>query len=183
MGAEHIHYAHLRYGNGIQFRTLRHAGAHQQAAVGAAHDGQVRGTCISLLNQPFGCRDEVVEHILLVHLGARQVPGLAVLAATAEVHLCVYAAPLEEGYACGGESRRQGDVESAVSVQVHGVLPVQFQSFTVGQEHRYAGAVLGREEYLRAFEFRQVEIGAGLFVLTALAAIDIQAVDGAGGGE
>ena len=99
--AEHIHYAHLRYGNGIQFRTLRHAGAHQQAAVGAAHDGQVRGTCISLLYQPLGSRYEVVEHILLVHLGARQVPGLAVLAATAEIHLCVYAAPLEEGYACG----------------------------------------------------------------------------------
>ena len=36
-----------------------------QAAIAAALDGQSVGACVPILDQPFGGRDEIVEHILL----------------------------------------------------------------------------------------------------------------------
>ena len=142
MVAEHVHHTHLGDGNRVQLRPLRHAGPHQQASVGAAYYGQSGRTGIALLYQPFSRSDEIIEHILLVHLGPGHVPCLAVLAASAQVDLRIDAAGLKEGHARGRESRGQGYVESAVSIQVNGVLPVELQALAVGQEHGDAGAVL-----------------------------------------
>ena len=131
-----------------QVRALGQAGADQQAAVGAAADGEFGRGRVAIGDQPFGGGDEVVEDVLLVVLLARLVPRLAVLAAAAQVGDGQDAARLQPDDLAGAERGRQGDVEAAVAVQVGRVLAVQRQALAVGQEQRDARAVFAGVEDL-----------------------------------
>ena len=134
-------------------------------------------------NHPFGCGDEIVEYVLLVHLGSGQMPGLAIFAAAAQVHLGIDAAGLEERNPVCGEGGGEGDVESAIAIKQDGIAAVEFYVLLMRHEHRDAGAVLALEEHLLHIEFRQVEICLRLAVDAALASFEIVAVDCAGSSE
>ena len=148
MVAQHVHHTYLWDGDAKQFWPLGHTGTNEQAAVRAADDGQLVLTRIALADQPLGSTDEVVEHVLLLHLRTSQVPLLTILTATSQRHLCIDAAILEEGDACSRETRTEGDVESTVAIEIDRILAVLLQPFLIGEEHGYACAVLALEEDL-----------------------------------
>ena len=101
MIAQHIHHANLWDGHSKQVWPLGHAGSHEQSAVRTADDGQFVLAGIALADEPLCSADEVVKHVLLLHLCASQVPFLTILAAASERHLGIDAAILEEGDADG----------------------------------------------------------------------------------
>ena len=183
MVAQHVHDTDLRDGHAEQVGPLRHAGADEQSAVGAAHDGQLLLRRVSLSDEMFGSADEVVEHVLLLHLRTCQMPFLAILAAPSQIHLGVDASALEEGDAHGRERRRQRDVEASVAIEVDGIAAVALQSFLVGDEHGNAGAVLALEEELLRLEVGLTEAHLRFGVDRAAVLLHVVAVDGAGLGE
>ena len=100
----------------------------------------VRGVLVG--DQPLGRRDEVVEHVLLVQLGAGLVPLLAILAAAAQVGHGEHAAHLHPHQVRHAERGRQRDVEPAVAEQIGRGLAVALQPLLVADEHRDLRAVL-----------------------------------------
>ena len=76
--------------------------------------GRIR---VLLRDEPLGRGDEVVEDVLLLLEHPGLVPGVAVLAAAAQVRQGVDAARLEPGEEGGAEARRLADVEAAVAVE------------------------------------------------------------------
>ena len=103
--------------------------------------------------------DEVVEHVLLLQLGAGVVPRLAVFAAAAHVDAGVDEALLEQRDAQRVEARRGRDVEAAVAVHQRRVVAVERQALLVHQEHRHLRAVLARDEHLLGLVLVGVEAG------------------------
>ena len=61
--------------------------AHEQAAGGAAFDSDARGVAVALLREELGGFDEVGEGVALGHHFAGVVPGVAELAAAADVRV------------------------------------------------------------------------------------------------
>ena len=76
---------HADYGRLEKIRPHVENRAHQETASAAAFDDQAIFRAVSALDQIFGARDEVGKGGLLVHHAAGIVPGLAHLAATANV--------------------------------------------------------------------------------------------------
>ena len=97
MVAQHVHDTDLGDGDTEEVGTLRHAGSDKQASIGAADDGEKVAGGIALADEVLGSGDEVVEDVLLLHLGTGEMPLLAILAAAAQVNLGIDAALLEEG--------------------------------------------------------------------------------------
>ena len=122
--AQHVHHAHCRKGHLGQVGALGHGGADQQAAVGAAGDGQAVVAGVALTDEVFARGDEVVKDVLLLQQHAGLVPVLAELATAAQVGHGVDAALLEQDDVGRGEARGQRDVEAAVSVEHGGALSV-----------------------------------------------------------
>ena len=75
--------------------------AHQQPAVAAADDRQLLARRVLPLDQVLEHRGEIVEHVLLLREIAVQVPGLAVLAAAADVGDRDHEAVVEQDPAVG----------------------------------------------------------------------------------
>ena len=75
MVPEHVHDAGAGQGDGEQLGPLLHHSANQEAPVRLAHEAQRRGRRVALALQVFGCRDEVVEHVLFLLVHAGLVPG------------------------------------------------------------------------------------------------------------
>ncbi len=88
---------------------LGHRRADEQAAVGAAADGQLARACVQpSADEPLGRGVEVVEDVLLVAEHAVAVPLLALLAAAAQVGDRVDAAGLDPGEDGGREAGVSG---------------------------------------------------------------------------
>src|SRR6202042_2285674 len=102
--------------------------------------------------EPLGGRDEVVERELLLLLGGRPMPRLAILASAADVRDRIDAAALEPGDDPGPEARRARDAEAAVAVEDGGPLAVKREALLGDEEHRDLGAVLARVEDLLGLE-------------------------------
>ena len=83
--ADHVEQRHLADHGAEEVGTLRDHGAHEQAAVGAALDGEVLLVGVLFGDQLLGGGDEVVEDVLLLVEHAGAVPVLAELAAAAQV--------------------------------------------------------------------------------------------------
>ena len=66
LDAQHVVDADLGNHGAEQVRTLREGRAHQQAAVAAAENREMRGRGVFLVDQILRAGQEVVEHILLV---------------------------------------------------------------------------------------------------------------------
>ena len=128
MVAQHVHHADGRKRHGKEVGPLHHAGADEQAAVRTAGDRQLMRSGVFLVDQVFGGRDKVVEHVLLSGKHTRPVPPFPELAAAAQVRHRINAALLHQQHRQRRETRRQIDVETAVSVQVNGILSVPFQA-------------------------------------------------------
>jgi hypothetical protein len=73
--APHVQQRHLADHGAEQLGPLQHHRAHQQAAVAAALDAQVRGLVTPLRDQVLGHGREVVVALLLVGLQRGLVPG------------------------------------------------------------------------------------------------------------
>ena len=115
-----------------------------------------------LVVEPFGRRDEVVEHVLLAAEHARLVPGFAVLATPAKICDGVDAALFEQDEVCRIERRRQVDVEAAIPGQQNRTVPVPRQILPVHEEHRDVGAVLRRVPDLRRLVLGGIRVHAAL---------------------
>ena len=81
-------------------------------------------------------RDEIVEDVLLLVEHAGAVPGLAVLAAAAQVRQREHAAGVEEREVAGVVGGRAADVEPAVAAEQHRPLAVWTQAGAMDEEHR-----------------------------------------------
>src|SRR5262245_13326953 len=87
-------------------------------------------------------RDEVVEDVLLALAHAGAMPGLAVLAATAQVGEREHAAVIEERKVARIVRRRPADVETAVAAEQDRTFAVRLHAGTVDEKHRDPRAVL-----------------------------------------
>jgi hypothetical protein len=160
--------------------TLQHRGAHEQASVGAAHDGELVRLGVAVGDQVLAGRREVVEHVLFVQQGAGFVPLLTVLAASAQVGHGVDAAHLHPLQSGDREPGAEGDVEAAVAVQQGGYVPVQLHILVTADEHRDLGAVLGGVEHLLGDVVLGIEVHVGALPQGALSTLHVVAVDGGG---
>src|ERR1700691_997254 len=109
-------------------------------------------------DQPLRRGDEVIENILLMQLGAGEMPVFAVLAAAAQVGLSVNASHLKPHQVRHRERGRKRNVEAAVSIEQHAVLAVEFEPFLVSEKHRDACTVFALIENLRGFIAAGVKI-------------------------
>ncbi len=148
MVAEHVHDADRREGDTEELRPLGHDRADEEAAVRAPGDGQPVRRGVLLLDEILGRGDEIVEDVLFLVEHAGLVPGLAVLAAAAQVGLGEDAAVLQEDDVGRAEAGRDGDVEAAVGREEGRVLAVELEPFLVDDEHRDFRPVLARVENL-----------------------------------
>ena len=155
--AQHVEHPHRRQGDPHQIRPLGHHGPHQQTAVGATSDRQPIGAGVALGLEVLGRRDEIVEHVLLVLLGARQVPGLAVLAAPAQVGHRIDAPQIQPVGYRHAEARGQAHVEAAIAVEDGRVAAIEFQPLAVADDERHPGAVLALVEALLGDVIRWLE--------------------------
>ena len=179
MVAQHVHHAHHRHGHLEELGALCHAGTHQQTAVAATHDGQFVAVGVFLLDQVFGRGNEVVEHVLFVHLGAGDVPLLAIFVAATQTGHHIDAALLQERYAHGGETRVHADVEATVAVEQQRVLAIALHAFFICNEQRDACAVLAGAEHLLAHIIVELEGHLGCLIQGAGVAVHVVAVNGA----
>lgn len=181
--AEHVHDAHLRDADLKEFGPLRHACPDEQSAIAAAHDGKMGRVGVAVGDEPLGGGYEIIEDILLAHLGPRLMPLLPVLAAAAETRHGIDAAALEERDAGVGEIGAHGDGEAAVAVEQERVAPIELEALAVGQEKRHAGAVLAGDEDLPRLISIGIEIDLRAGEDPAVSSLDIETVNGGGDGE
>src|SRR5205085_6915937 len=127
--------------------------------------------------------NEIVKDVLLAQLRAGQVPFFAVLAATAQVRHRVNATHLQPGRDRRRKGRRDGNIESAVTVKNCRVVAIFLESFPIGQEYRHLGAVFALIEDLLSRELVRFEIDLRTKENRALAALEIVAVNGGRLGE
>ena len=102
---DHVEQRHLAHDGAEQVGTLRDHGAHEQASVGAALDGEVILVGIFLGDQVLGGGDHVVEDILFLVEHAGAVPVFAELGPAAQVGDGVDAAVLHPEIGGAAESR------------------------------------------------------------------------------
>ena len=174
---QHVEHAHRRQSGTEKIRSLSDDGAHEEAAVAAALDRQLRRRGVAVGYQPLGRGDEIVENVLFLELGAGHVPLAAVLTTTAEIGDHQYAAHLEPHHAGRAVGRRAGTVEAAVAIEKGGVLPVESEASLVDDEHRHPGAVLALEEDLLRLITGEVDRRLGAREKSALTRIHCKAVD------
>ena len=146
-------------GHAEQIGTLIDHRADQQAAVRSALHRQPCRRRVLVGDQPLGRGDEVVEHVLLLQLGAGVVPRLAVFAAAAHVDAGVDESLFEQRDAQRVEAGRGRDVEAAVAVHQRRVVAVEHDALLVDQEHRHLRAVLAGDEDLLGLVLIGVESG------------------------
>ena len=96
-------------------------GAHQQAAGRAAFDGDARGVAVAGGGEVLDGGDEVGEGVALDEHFAGVVPGLAEVAAAADVRIGHDDAAIEQAEAVGAEAERQRVAVGAVAVDVEGI--------------------------------------------------------------
>ena len=100
-----------------QVGPLRHAGTYEQTAVGTANDGNLVLVGVFVADEGIpGCTDEIIKHVLLVHLGSGEVPFLPIFATAAQVGNCQDAAILDKWYVCERVGGLNADVETAVAI-------------------------------------------------------------------
>ena len=92
---QHVVDADVRDHRPEELRVLREHRAHEEPAVAAALDGEPPGARVPGRHQVLGAGDEVVEHVLLLRRLPGVVPGLAELAAAAQVGVGEDAAVVE----------------------------------------------------------------------------------------
>src|SRR5207249_3034857 len=126
---------------------------------------------------------EVVEDVLLVLAHAGPVPGLALLAAAAQVGDRVDAAALDPGEDGGAVLGGEGDVEAAVAVQDGRPGAVGGQALVVQDEHAHLGAVVGAERLLAGDHPLGLDPAGRVHPQRERAAADHVAVDAWRGGE
>ena len=155
--AQHIHHAHGGNRRAEQLGSLGHRRADQQAAVAAAPDSQpVRG-CVTVVDQPLGRGQEIVEDVLLVRLHPGLVPAASVLAAPAQIRHGVQSAALHPDQIADRKTRGQRNVEPAVAVQNGLPTARRTRAAAVRQEHRYSRAVPALEKHLLRYVIRRIE--------------------------
>ena len=105
--------------------VLREHRAHQQAAVAAALDRELRRASVAALDQVPQHGGEVVEHVLLLRQVAGLVPRLAVLAAAAQVGDRDDDAVVEQHAPGRIEAGLEADAVAAVAGDQAGIRPVE----------------------------------------------------------
>ena len=139
--ADHVEQGHRDVGGPTEVGALGDGGAHEQATVGAAPDGESVARGEALVDEPVGAGDEVVEAVLLVLAHAGPVPGLALLGAAADPGDGVDAAGgahLGDG---GGVGRAHRDGEAAVAGEDGGGVRAGHGVGGPHEEHRHRRAV------------------------------------------
>jgi hypothetical protein len=157
--AQHVEERDLDHHRPEQVGPLGEHGAHQQAPVGATGGCQPLRVRVAARAQPLGCRNEVLEGVLLLRQHAGLVPALAVLAAPAEVRHGHDAAPLEPQHQGSGEPRCHADIESAVPGEVHGSVAVERHAARLHDEHRDRRSVPGGERHLARLVALRIDVG------------------------
>src|SRR6516162_5258330 len=142
MKAKHVEQRRFAIDGAEQVRALSHHGAHQEAAVRTAHDGQFRLRSVVVLNQPLRRRDEIVEYILLFLEHASVMPVLAKFTPAAKVGQSKYTAVLNPDRGARHEGGSLGNVKSAIGGHQSGCVAIGPKSFAVNKEHGHSGAVL-----------------------------------------
>ena len=114
--AQHIQHTYCRKAYFEQIGALRHTSSYQQATIGASGYGEVLFRCVFFFDQVFGCGNKVIEYILLLHLDACIVPGIAILAAATQVGHSVYPSMLYKGKVAHAKGWSHADVEATIAI-------------------------------------------------------------------
>jgi len=138
----HVQQRHLGDAGGEEVRPLGHGRADEQAAIGAAENGELLRPRVPFSDQPLGGGDEIIENVLFLLQHAGAVPVFPLLAAAAQIGQGVEAAGLEPRHHALVEFGRRGNAEAAIAVEERGIAAVSLQTFLMDQEHADAGAVL-----------------------------------------
>src|SRR5262245_21375270 len=83
--AQHVGHRHATNHSPEKLWPLQHAGGDQQSAIATSHDGARPWAAVTLVDEPLGCSDEVIEHLLFVRQHAALVPGFPIFTAAAQV--------------------------------------------------------------------------------------------------
>ncbi len=153
---DHVEQRDLADDGAEQVGALGDHGAHEQASVGAALDGEVILVGILFGDQVLGGGDHVIEDILFFVEHAGAVPVFAELGAAAQVGDGEDAAVLHPEISGAAEGGREADVEASVGGEQRGVVPIFLNAFFMHDEHGDAGAVFRLEPFLIDF------IGGGI---------------------
>ena len=181
--AQHIEYTHCGQADSIEIRALHLASTHQQTTIRATCDSQLLRRGVTLSDQILGSRDEVIEYVLLVFEHTCFVPLLAILTATTQRHLSIDTALLHKHNVVGRERGCVADIETTITIEIYGILTVEFQILAMNEEHRYLRTVLRGEEHLRRGEQLGIVANLGLLVEGRLARAQVVNVARSGSGE
>ena len=183
MIAKHIQHTYCGQADCIQVGTLHLASTHQQTTIRATGDSQLLRRGVTLSDQILGSCDEVVKNVLLVFEHTCLVPLLAILAATTQRYLSIDTALLHKHNMVGRECGGVADIETAITIEIYGVLAVEFHILTMNEEHRHLRTVLRGEEYLLRGEHLGIVANLGLLVERRLARTQIVNVARSGSRE
>ncbi|MNS39454.1 hypothetical protein D3C72_717360 [compost metagenome] len=160
MEAQHVEQGHLDDRRIDQVRALRQHGAHEETALRAAHDPEVRLRGDVARDQVQGHRLEILMGALAVFLLGRLVPFRTELAAAARVGDDIDAAALQPQLAdrrrIAGQQRR---LEAAVAVEQRRVRPVHGHGVLMDDEIGDHGAVSRAGLELIHLHAGRVELG------------------------
>ena len=141
--SQHIEQRDLDDDRSPEIRVLGHLDAHQQAAVGTAHNPKMFAGSDLARDQVFSHGGEVIVNYLPMRLEASLVPGGAELAAAANVCEHINTTMFEpELTGISKVGRRAGGLESAVSSKHRGIVAIVVDRFRMDDEVRDLCAVL-----------------------------------------
>ena len=81
MVTQHVHHTDLRHGHAKEVGTLVDDGTDEQTTIGTTIQSQILRRGVIVLNEVFSAGDTVVEDILLLQLGAGDMPFFTVFVA------------------------------------------------------------------------------------------------------
>ena len=154
---EHVGDRHAADDGAEEIRPLHHDRPGEKAPVAAAFNRNLPAGRPPARAEPFGGRDEVVEHVLLALEHPGLVPGFPVFPAAAQIGDRVDPALVDQHEVGRIERGREGNVEAPVPRQQHRPPAVRRQPFAVHQEHRHLRAVLRGVPHLCRLVLRGID--------------------------
>jgi hypothetical protein len=167
-----------------ELRMLRQHRAHQQSAVRAAEQRELRMRRVMLRDQIFARGREIVEHVLLFGEHAFLVPAFAIFLAAPDIGDGVDAAGIEPEPPGRAEKRRRlADAVAAITVEQRGIPAVELRGFFHDHIDGNFRAVLRGRENARHFKASEKSMGEVTFSAVSsafpVAAIPAREIDAA----
>ena len=143
--AQHVEQRDLNHHRVPQFRTLRQRNAHQQPAVGSAHDTKPARSRNLARHQILRDRHKIIIDNLALGLQPRLMPGRSELAAATDIGQHIDPATFQPQFAnCPGIAGRHRNLKPAIGIKQRRVRTIKLQTLFAQHEIRHLDAVRRR---------------------------------------